>query len=218
MGMGEGCVREKKLATFWVETRHQSCKLILVLTSSICSFVYVQLYLVDELFVWLCLVPLRLVDSEKFVVNKIIWKVVSYFKLEQYSTETSPSAQLVHAFSMPPKNSYPCLQNIKKTSMYPPLLLPLVTCYMYALSFVEWITPLVPFKFLPSHLKLVPSSFRLPCPREKTVTNHLIYAPHDFVHFAFTSQPPTIQRKKDPVSPCNSNPLMPLDHFGLLLV
>ena len=51
--------------------------------------------------------------------------------------------------------------------------------------------------FCVSHLKPMPSSFRLPYLWEKVLTIYLIYTPHYFIDlYKITPKSPTLQRKK----------------------
>ena len=135
--------------------------------------------------------------------------------MDVYSMEQGPSAQLVHAalFKKNPKlapiacvwpiSLYTHLthvtvsmlfkrQNCTRLYYYPWQLVPDTHHPLY-----ERIAPLDPFVSLPSHLKPVPSSFRLPYLWEKILTIWLIYAPHYFIDLnKITPQPPVLQRKK----------------------
>lgn len=117
--------------------------------------------------------------------------------MELYSMEREPSAQLVHIdqvvflsnmhlASIPLNLSYHlpvkiCFSLCNCTSLYQCFWQPFL-CTSHPLC--GYCSPQIPFKNVPSHLKTLPSNFRCPYPKKKSVTIHLFCAlilSHDFI-------------------------------------
>lgn len=126
-----------------------------------------------------------------------------YLVIELYITESVLLAQLVYADAH--GQTFPVyipLQVLLKVIIISVAFTSSSSQFHVGSTLCAKVVPQVPFKSVLSHLKLMPSNFKIPDLEEKAMSNHPTYCPHDFIYLCLPLSP--ILREKYPsLSSCS---------------